>query len=149
MGNELAFTVSLLYWALLYSGEALDGVNANTHLINAIIALADFWICGIPIYALQVIYAVSFGAAYSIFTGLYFVGSDGIIVYSVLNYRENLGFAVVIILLTVFVVIPAVHFIIFYSQSKLKEVILYCIFKERREAMINENEVMEQREDTL
>ena len=85
MGNELAFTVSLLYWALLYNNGPVGGVTANTHLVNAIVALADFWICGIPIYTVQM----------------------------------------------------------------FKEVILYCIFKERRETTIGEDEVMEEREDTF
>ena len=127
----------------------MGGVTANTHLVNAIVALADIWICGIPIYTLQLIYIWIFGTVYVIFTGIYFEVSNGNIVYSVLNYGENLGLAVGIIILSGLVVFPAVHFIIFYSQSKLKEVILYCIFKERRETMIGEDEVMEERESTF
>jgi len=91
LGNELAIVASLLYWAFIYGGENLDGINANTHLINGLVALIDVWVCGIPIYTYHAIYVMIFGAVYSVFTGFYFVGSDGGIVYNVLDYGENPG----------------------------------------------------------
>ena len=129
LGNELAVVVSLLYWVLLYSGGNVDGANANTHLLNGLIALIDVWVCNIPIHTYHVIYVSMFGAVYAVFTGLYFVGTDGGFVYNVLDFGENLGQAVGTIFLTVFIVIPAVHFIIFYSLSKLRDVVLYLIFR--------------------
>lgn len=95
-------------------------------------------------YTLHVIYVVIFAAVYSIFTGIYFAGSDGGIVYNVLDYEQNVALAVGLIFLTVFIIIPAVHFIIFYPLSKLKEVVLYCIFKDRGHTMMDEGNSMEE-----
>ena len=61
LGNELAVVVSLLYWVLLYSGGNVDGVNANTNLLNGLFALIDVWVCNIPIHTYHVIYVSMFG----------------------------------------------------------------------------------------
>ncbi len=131
LGNELAVIVCLLYWILLYDSEMpLDGVNVNTHLVNGIIALADLWICGIPIYTLHVVHVMLFAAVYVIFTGIYFGASTGRrYVYNVLDYDNNTGLAVALAFLSVFVIVPVIHFVVIYPLSKLKEYILYRLFK--------------------
>ena len=131
LGTELAVTITLLYWALLYRGTTIDGVNANTHLVNGICALLEVWISGIPVNTLHVIYTMIFGSVYVIFTGLYFKESEGNIVYTVVDYKNAVGQAIGICILVVLIVVPAIHFAIFYSQYKLKELILYCIFKDK------------------
>ncbi len=109
----------------------MSGINANTHLVNGILALLDAWICGIPTNTLHVVYIMAFGAIYVFFTGIYLLGS-GNIVYNVLDYGEELGLAIATGCVVVLVFIPAIHFIIFYFQSKLQQFILYCIFKRKK-----------------
>ena len=133
LGTELAVIISILYWALLYSGGGVSGVNANTHLVNGLFALVDTWICGIPTNTLHVVYIMIFGAVYVVFTGVYFALS-GNIVYDVLDYENSLGLAIGISFAVVILMGPLVHILIFYSMSKLQELILYCTWKIRNKS---------------
>jgi len=128
LGTELAVLISILYWALLYRGGRIRGINANIHLVNGLFALADAWICGIPTNTLHVIYVMFFGIAYVAFTGIYYVQS-GNIVYNVLDYENNLSLAIGVCIAVILLFIPLVHILMFYSMSKLQELLLYCIMK--------------------
>lgn len=133
LGTDLAVGVMILYWALLYeSGDSVNGVNANTHLVNGLIALVEIWISGVPVNMLHLIYTMIFAIVYAIFTGVYFTIS-GNIVYPVLDYENRPGGAVGAVLGVVFGLFPLVHIGIFYLQHFAKFWILYFVFgrKER------------------
>jgi len=90
----MAFCVLLLYWSLLYRGGPVDGINANTHLTNGLIALVDLWVSGTPVQILHFIYLQAFGVAYAVFTGIYYVAGGTNIggqpyVYPVLDYENG------------------------------------------------------------
>ena len=127
-GIELSLLVFFLYFILLYDGRTINGINANTHLVNGIFALIDFWVSGIPINTLHVIYPMVFGAVYCVFTGIYFVASNELSVYPILDYGNNLGRAVGLSVAIVLIVFPIFHLIIFYLQHLAKVGIMYCIF---------------------
>ena len=44
-GVEMALIVSVFYWLFI----SVDGVDVNTHLVNAIVALIDIFVSGVPI----------------------------------------------------------------------------------------------------
>ena len=124
MGIELVFDGCILFWILAYDQQTWDGVGVNTHIVSGVIAVLDFWICGIPMNPYHVVYLVMFGAAYFGFTGLYYVGT-GDIIYPLLDYDINIAIAVVVSILAVLVGIPIIHFI-FYLQHKIKALIMSC-----------------------
>ena len=137
LGIDTAFTVTVLYWALLYRGGDVDGVNANTHLVNGIVAVAEVWISGVPVQLLHFIYPVIYAAVYSVFSGIYFVASCGLVIYDdVLDYGERLGHAVGVVVAVTLVFIPLVHLVI-YLQYFVKFWILYCIFGQKRKSAVD------------
>ena len=134
LATDLAVGVMLLYWTLLYDSDmdTVDGVNANTHLINGLIALLEIWISGVPVNFVHFLYAIIFGVIYSIFTGVYYVISDDLIYDGVLDYDSAVGRAVGAIFGVVFVLIPLVHIVLFYLQHLAKFWIFYFIFRKER-----------------
>lgn len=112
VGNEIAVGVMLLYWTLDYRGQTVDGVNANTHLLNGILAVVDVWLSGVPVYLLHCLYLMSFYLVYGIFSGLYFIGT-GENIYPILDYRGSTGSAVGLSLAVTFLVTPLFHFCVY------------------------------------
>ena len=131
-GVHMAVVVSILYWALLYGGGPVDGVNANTHLVNCIIALVDVFFSGVPVRILHFIYPVLFGAVYAVFTGIYFA-ADGTnamgdpYIYSVIDYESSPGSAAGWVLAVVLVIIPIIHLLLFGLYS-LRFWLTHCLW---------------------
>ena len=126
IGNEIAFVVFILYFIILYRGEQIDGINANVHLVNGLVSLVDIWISGIPVNFVHFIYLMTYGALYTIFTGIYYATTRDVI-YGPLDYGENLGLAVGICVGVVLLFLPFVHCVVFYLQYKARFWILYYI----------------------
>ena len=112
----------ILYWCFVYD---VSGLNISTHLFNAIVAVTDQWISGVPVNTRHVVYTMSYGAIYGIFTG--YIGTKEAI-YDVLDYSKNVWLSIGVIALSIFVVGPFVHFIIFYFIYKVKSAVLYFLF---------------------
>jgi len=56
IGAEGAVIICILFWATEYSESfALDRISLHLHLVNAVVALVDLWISGVPVYLLHVI----------------------------------------------------------------------------------------------
>lgn len=121
-GVHMAVTVCILYWALLYNGGPVDGVNIHTHLLNGIIAVIDVLFSGVPVRFLHFIYPVLFGIVYAVFTGIYFAagGTNAVgdpYVYRVLDYGNSPGTATAYVVAVVVVFIPIVHLLLFGLYS--------------------------------
>ncbi len=128
LGNMFAVTIPLLYWPLLYrGGETLTPEDFHVHLINGIFAFADIILSGIPIHFYHLLYLMIFGCIYSLFSGLYFAGTQNII-YPVLDYENHVGGAVGVCFAVIFVVIPIIYLVIFFVVYKIKMLILYRIW---------------------
>lgn len=121
-GVEIALGITLLFWSLLYHpGSDFNYVtNSNLvlHLVNGITALLETWLTSIPVRLLHVIYPMTFGAGYIVFTGIYFVanGTDprgNHSIYPVLDYKNNAGYAVGVDLIAIFVLAPLLHLLFF------------------------------------
>ena len=136
IGTEMAFTVLVLYWSILYRGGEIDGVNANAHLTNGIIGLVDVWVSGTPIQILHFIYIQAFGVLYSVFSGIYFVANGTDIVgnpyiYSVLDYGNNTALAVGLDVGVVVLVLPAVH-LFWYLQYAIRFWLVRLIYRKHQ-----------------
>ena len=112
IGNELALCIMILYWSFIYRGWAVDGVDANTHLVNGILSVVDMWICGLPVYFLHFVYILIFASAYCIFSGVYFIATSEII-YPVLDYGSDPGAAVALYLGLIFLLLPFLHLLVY------------------------------------
>ena len=135
IGNEAAFIVTILYWIVIYCGEAINGVYANVHLVNGLIAFIDFWVSGIPVNFLHFIYLVVFGAVYAVMTGIYFAATNNII-YQALDYEDGVGYALGAIIAAV-VITHIIHFFFFFMYLG-KHWMLYCYFRRRKSVNSNE-----------
>ena len=145
-GAELAVVVVILYWALIYNGGAVDGVNANTHLVNGIIGLIDIFFSGVPVRILHFIYGVAFGATYVVFTGIYHAANGTNVqgdpyIYDVIDYGNNPGSATGWVLGVVFVLLPLVHLMVFGLYT-IRFWLTYCLWA-RKEPQQGEQEMKE------
>ena len=95
VGGEAAVLIALLFWTTLYDTPNSTGpVSVHLHLVNAVVALIDLWVSGVPIFLLQFVYVQGFGAAYVGFTGMYYAFGNTSAIYPVLDYKSNPGLAV-------------------------------------------------------
>ena len=110
--------------------------NLVPHLVNGVAAITDFWVCGVPIRLYHFVYPLLMAAIYSSFTVIYFTfggtNSNGdSYIYYVLDFEKNRPLADGVILLTVFVMIPAMH-LVFYLMYIMRSgihhfFIRYCV----------------------
>lgn len=136
MSLEGAFVVMLLYWGLLYRGGPVSGISANTHLMNGIVAVIDFWVGGMPVNFFHFIYPLAFGIVYIVFTGIYYASSGGII-YDVIDYEEAVGVSVVVLLGSLLLLF-LVHLLFFFMYMG-KVWILYCFFAKSLSSQVKDN----------
>ena len=100
----------------------LTPVIYNFHGVNALFALIDIFVTGIPMNILHMVYPMAFGAVYAVFTVIYYSahGTDGYghhYIYSVLNWGKP-GVAFGFVLLCV--VIEAVLHACVYGLYRLR-----------------------------
>lgn len=138
MFGEVALIVTILYWAVLYTpGFPIDGVNANTHLINGIVSVVDVFFFGVPVSFLHFIYPMFFGAAFASFSGIYWSANGtnpvtgGRYIYSLLDYSNNTTTASIVVVLVVIIAIPLVH-IVFYAIHLARFWLVYAIFDSKK-----------------
>ncbi len=150
IGSETAFVITLLYWVLLYRGGHVSAISANTHLTNGLVAIADLWVCGLPVHLLHVVYLMLFGALYVVFTGIYFVVSDSVIYTKFLDYEDMLGVAIAVVLCSILLLLPVVHTICFYLQYLARAWLVHCYLQRKdrgKQQELKENEEMQELEE--
>lgn len=145
IGTEMAFCVLLLYWSLLYRGGPVDGINANTHLTNGLIALVDLWVSGTPVQILHFIYLQVFGVVYAVFTGIYYVAGGTNIggqpyIYPVLDYENGTALAVGIEVGVVVVLLPAIH-LFWFVQYAARYWLVWFIYRKCRKQVYTAEEL--------
>ena len=115
--------IAILYWALLYDptrvvSPTASGVNYNTHLLPAVIALADVCICGIVLNIYHFYMVFLYGVVYAVFTLIYF-GAGGMdlygnpYIYKIIDYGGRPGLAAGILLACVFVFFPLLYLLLY------------------------------------
>lgn len=144
IGNEVAFIIMVLFWALVFrGGRSLSGASINAHLINGIFSIVDLWVSGVPVNLLHFVYLMIFGAVYAVFSGIYFA-ITGDIIYSFLDYGTNPGLAVGSCILLILIFLPLVHAIVFYLQYVAKCWLFWWCLNKRREATDDDKNVMDE-----
>jgi hypothetical protein len=94
VGAEAAVLIALLFWTTLYNTPgAATPLSVHLHLVNAVVAILDLWVSGVPIFLLQFIYIQIFGVTYVSFTGMYYAFGNTSVIYPVLDYQANPGLA--------------------------------------------------------
>lgn len=130
LGINMALFVTLLFWIVVYSishdiTRLTFGIY-NFHGVNALFALIDIFVTGVPVKILHVMYPIMFGTAYAVFSVIYYSahGTDGMghrYVYSALNWCEPLR-ALGFVLLSV--VVEVVLYVGIYSLYHIKLLII-------------------------
>lgn len=94
IGAEAAVIIAILFWTTEYNfAGATSSMSIHLHLVNAVVALIDLWVSGVPVFLLHFVYVQVFGAAYVVFTGVY-ASANTTAIYPVLDYKSNPGLAV-------------------------------------------------------
>ncbi len=124
IGLQYPVAITILFWTFFndpsIQEQTLSVSSIHVHTLNGIIAFLDTWITGVPFRIVHVIYGVLFGAAYIVFSGLYYaaggtdVGNNRYI-YPVLDYGGNPGLAAGVAVGCGLLFTTVLHFI-FYSM---------------------------------
>ena len=125
LGVINALFVTLLFWIVEYgiahdiTSSQLSAVIYCYHGVNAIFALVDIFVTGIPMNCLHVVYPVVFGTVYAVFTVIFYAagGTDPWghrYVYSVLNWSKPvMAFGFVLLCIVIEVVLYAFVFVLY------------------------------------
>ena len=143
---EYAIFVSTVYWSLIHDeSDGVSAVNIHVHAINGVISLCDIMFSGTVIRLFHVVYGLMFGAAYVVFTIIYYVSGgtteDGEKhIYTILDYENHPGSAAIVICIT-FVFFILLHTAI-YSLYGIRQWLLnkWCtrqVFRHPDEEPIN------------
>lgn len=99
LGINFALFVTTLFWVVVYGishdipKSQLTASTYHYHGVNALFALIDIFVTGLPMNILHVVYPLLFGAAYAVFSVIYYSahGTDGLghhYVYSALDWSK-------------------------------------------------------------
>lgn len=145
LGTSIPIIVVLLFWTTIPPPTDTDigsGQNStsngyahfsfHTHLTNGIIAVVDVWASAIPFRVYHFVYVSVFAGTYGLFTVIYFfaggTGADGEpYIYGVLDYGSNPGLAVSLLLISILVISPIIHCLVY--ENYLMRQWLFSVFK--------------------
>ena len=131
---DLAFSIVVLYWALIYrSDHPVSHWDISLHLLNGVFAFFEVWVTRTPVRLYHFIYIMMAGTAYISFTGIYYAaGGRGAqntsYIYPVIDYENEPATAAVVSCMVAFVFLPLVQ-LFFYANYLLREGILYSLAK--------------------
>lgn len=93
--TDLAFTITLVYWAMVHDPEIhrLDIINLFTHAGNSLVMLIELVITSHPFRPGHAIIPVTFGTIYALFSFIYYIcgGTDRVgtsTIYPQLNWQK-------------------------------------------------------------
>lgn len=108
-----AVLVTATYWACLYKGYRLDGLDVNVHMLNSLFMFIETLVSAMPVKLFHAIYGFIFGLTYAIFTVIYWAcggtGSTHSYIYPFLDYEEHPTLAVCVLVGEGVVVQPLVQ----------------------------------------
>ena len=107
-------------------------LTVQLHGVNGLLALVDLFISRVPFQFLHFFYPAILTVLYAIFNGIYFAAGGGVI-YSPLNYGENLGTAVVLVIILALSPIPI--YIVLFLLAWRRDVVykrVACCFRDIR-----------------
>lgn len=103
---------------LIVEHSIVDFVNFGVHGSNSIVVVLDQFVTGVPVRVLHAHHPLIYAILYSLFTVIYYSAggttADGDkAIYSVLNYEQNPGVAVGLLVVACFIAIPLLHVLLF------------------------------------
>ena len=119
----LQVLIAVLYWSLLAENDNVlnKPINYHVHLIGGIMSLVDVGISGIIISIYHVYTVMIYGSIYGVFSGVYYLAGGKAIngsnyIYPVLDYSTKPGEAVGLLILTILVIVPAFHLLMYFGS---------------------------------
>lgn len=123
--------VTVIYFSLLFPNMENRGFlfnDLNMHVVNTLFVLIDFCIGARPVHILHFIHPAIYGLAYIIFSVIFWVQNhEKNIIYSVLDWNSP-GFAVGLICVLAFVIIPTMQ-IVYFGLYHLRLRVFTKIYK--------------------
>lgn len=116
---NLAPLVTVMYWGFDYvPGHYVDASNANAHAVNTLLMSIDVMICNVPVRIFHLIYPMTYGLVYTLFTIIYWaVGGTNHkgqkYIYAILDYDKNVGLALLMAAMFVLVAVPISQFLLY------------------------------------
>jgi len=130
IATPVAFTISIIYWSLIYGAEGapLTGLNVMVHAMNSILMFIDLWIISHPVHILHFIYPLLLSLTYTIFTIIYFIAggttkTGSRYIYPILKWDQpgkTTGICLGVMVLMIFLHI--LTFFIYKIRMKLYEI---------------------------
>ncbi|CAG9760451.1 unnamed protein product [Ceutorhynchus assimilis] len=131
IATPLAFTISIIYWTLIYGAEGatFSAMNFIVHGLNSILMFVDLWIVCHPVQILHFIYPLLLAFAYTIFTIIFYVAggttkTGSRYIYPILKWDEpgkTAGVCAGVMILMIF--LHLFLFLIFKARTKLYNVL--------------------------
>ena len=139
IGGEAAVIIAILFWTTEYNfAGATSIMSIHLHLVNAIVALVDLWVSGVPVFLLHFVYIQIFGAVYVVFTGVY-ASANTTAIYPVLDYKSNPGLAVGLAVGMVVLGTVVVHMLFLVQYLCRKSVTTRLLFKYKKKYRLSFN----------
>ncbi|XP_014677704.1 PREDICTED: protein rolling stone-like isoform X2 [Priapulus caudatus] len=143
---NIAFTLTVCYWALLFNGQT-DGVDINTHAINSVYVIVDVIVSATPVRLLHMWIAQLGALVYVVFTAIYWAaggtGAHGVAyIYSVLDYGNAPGQAVITAAVILLLVVPIAQVALFLLSAARGSLVDHCCIATRDKQPIIEDVVM-------
>ncbi|XP_066146028.1 protein rolling stone-like isoform X2 [Euwallacea fornicatus] len=125
MATTIAFTITLIYWTLIYQTGVWSTMNFMAHGMNSILMFFDLCIVAHPIRILHFLYPIVFAVIYLTFTGIYYacggLDSNGSpYIYPILKW-DNIGFTCkyAAFILVVIIIIHIMTWVVQVIRKKL------------------------------
>ena len=122
----VSFAVMIMYWGFVERPSDLQTplrafTTVNEHCMNFIILLTDFTLHRIPVRILHVVYPVTFGLCYVVFSVVYAYAA-GVVVYDILDWlhRPVLAVGCVVGVMLLMVVVHVVVYVAHRVKIKCK-----------------------------
>lgn len=130
----VAFTITLVYWTLVYSAEGSywSTINFMVHGFNSILMLTDFWIVSHPVHLLHSVYPLILAVCYLFMTAMYYIAggttaSGSKYIYPILKWDQP-GYTIGMSIGTM--VIMVILHTLTYFMYKLRKLIFKKIYGE-------------------
>ncbi|XP_012940198.1 protein rolling stone isoform X2 [Aplysia californica] len=111
ISNSVSLLVTVLFWALVYTGVHQTYMSINSHAINSLLVLADVMLSAAPIHMLHFHMPLVYLMIYIAFTLIYWAGNGTNhrgepYIYSVLDYSGKPKVAIVVIVCVALIIVP-------------------------------------------
>jgi hypothetical protein len=131
-----AILVSIVYWTALYPQMKYNKtdmrfiVDFNLHGVNSIVILLEMFIAATPIRLMHFIYPLIYGAAYAIFSLIFWADDNSRVIYpKVLDWNDP-GTTILVVVILALVGLPIFQLFL-YGLYRLRVTVFRAIYRQR------------------